>query len=72
MPSWSSLHVARVGSADWPIRLERMLIMGIAEQIRQNQDVKEMTRRAIMILAAAGEDVSDLRSEFIKVYGEEV
>ena len=46
--------------------------MGIAEQIRQNQDVKEMTRRAIMILAAAGEDISDLRSEFLKVYGEEV
>ena len=46
--------------------------MSIAEQIRQNQDVKEMTRRAIMILAAAGEDVSDLKSEFIKAYGEEV
>lgn len=46
--------------------------MDIAERIRQNQDVKEMTRRAIMILAAAGEDVSDLRSEFIEAYGEDV
>ena len=64
--------MARAGSADWPIRLERMLIMGIAERIRQNQDVKEMTRRAIMILAAAGEDVSDLKSEFMEAYGEEV
>lgn len=64
--------MARVGRANWPIRLERMLIIGIAEKIRQNQDVKEMTRRAIMILAAAGEDVSDLKSEFMEAYGEEV
>ena len=46
--------------------------MSIAEQIRQNQDVKEMTRRVIMILASAGEDVSDLKSEFRETYGEEV
>ena len=46
--------------------------MSIADQIRQNQDVKEMTRRAIMILVAAGEDVSDLKSEFLETYGEEV
>lgn len=46
--------------------------MSIAEQIRQNQDVKQMTRRAIIILAAAGEDVSDLKAEFLETYGEEV
>ena len=46
--------------------------MGIAEQIRQNQNIKEMTRRAIKILIAAGENVDDLKSEFFVNYGEEV
>ena len=52
---------------DW-----RFYIMGIAEQIRQNQNIKEMTRRAIKILIAAGENVDDLKSEFFANYGEEV
>lgn len=46
--------------------------MSIAEQIRNNQDVKEMTRRAIKILIAAGENVDDLKAEFIATYGETV
>lgn len=46
--------------------------MTIAEQIRQAQDKKEMTRRAIKILENAGENTDDLRMEFLEVYGEEV
>lgn len=45
--------------------------MSIAEQIRQTQDTKEMTRRAIKILENAGENADDLRMEFLKAYGEE-
>lgn len=46
--------------------------MSIAEQIRQNQDQKEMTRMAIKILESAGENADDLRAEFLEAYGEEV
>lgn len=46
--------------------------MSIAEVVRQSQDTKEMTRRAIKILIAAGQNVDDLRAEFFFTYGEEV
>lgn len=46
--------------------------MSIAEQIRQEQDTKEMTRRAIKILESIGENVDDLKMEFLEAYGEEV
>lgn len=46
--------------------------MKIAEQIRKNQDVKEMTRSAIKILEQCGEDVTEERTAFLTMYGEEV
>lgn len=48
------------------------ITQGIAEQIRMNQDTKEMTRRAIKILESLGENADDLRAEFQATYGEEV
>lgn len=45
--------------------------MSIAEQIRQTQDTKEMTRRAIKILESLGENADDLKMEFLEMYGEE-
>ena len=48
------------------------ITQGIAEQIRMNQDTKEMTRRAIKILESLGENADDLRAEFQAIYGEEV
>lgn len=48
------------------------ITQGIAEQIRMNQDTKEMTRRAIKILESLGENADDLRAEFQVTYGEEV
>ena len=45
--------------------------MSIAEVIRSNQDIKEMTRRAIKILESAGENVDDLKAEFFNLYLEE-
>lgn len=45
--------------------------MKIAEQIKQNQNQKEMTRRAIKILESAGENVDDLKVDFLEAYGEE-
>ena len=46
--------------------------MNIAEVIRSNQDIKEMTRRAIKILEAAGENVDDMKAEFFNIYLEDV
>lgn len=33
---------------------------------------KEMTRRAIKILIEFGQDVSEFKEEFFRIYGEEV
>ena len=44
--------------------------MTISEQIRNNQDTKEMTRRAIQILECLGEDVTEFKEAFSKIYGE--
>ena len=46
--------------------------MTISEQIRNNQDTKEMTRRAIQMLEFLGEDVTELKNEFSTIYGEEL
>ena len=44
--------------------------MTISEQIRNNQDTKEMTRRAIQMLEFLGEDVTELKNEFLAIYEE--
>ena len=44
--------------------------MTIAEQIRNNQDTKEMTRKAIKLLECLGEDVAEFKEKFLKIYGE--
>ena len=44
--------------------------MTISEQIRNNQDTKEMTRRAIQMLECLGEDVTELKNEFSETYKE--
>ena len=44
--------------------------MTISEQIRINQDTKEMTRRAIQMLEFLGEDVTELKNEFSETYKE--
>lgn len=44
----------------------------IAEKIRESQDVKEMTWRAIQILEKAGQNVEELKAEFLEIYNEEV
>lgn len=46
--------------------------MSVAEQIRQEQDTKEMTRRAIKVLEKLGGKVDDLKAEFLRAYNEEV
>ena len=46
--------------------------MTISEQIRNNQDTKEMTRRVIQMLEFLGEDVTELKNEFSAIYGEEL
>lgn len=46
--------------------------MSIAEEIRNKQNIKEMTKRAIKILVAAGQDVEILKKEFFDIYGEEI
>ena len=46
--------------------------MTIAEQVRKNQDTKEMTRRAIQILEYLDQDVAELKNEFSAIYGEEL
>ena len=46
--------------------------MTISEQIRNNQDTKEMTRRAIQLLECLGEDVTEFKEAFSKMYGEEL
>lgn len=46
--------------------------MTIAEQVRKNQDTKEMTRRAIQLLECLGEDVTEFKEVFSKIYGEEL
>jgi hypothetical protein len=46
--------------------------MTVAEQVRAQQDGKEMTRRAIKLLEALGEDVAEFKAEFSRVYGEEL
>lgn len=46
--------------------------MSIAEQVLANQNIKEMTRRAIQTLKSLGEDASDLEEKFEKTYNEKV
>ena len=46
--------------------------MTVAEQVRKNQNIKEMTRRAIKMLEFLGEDVTELKNEFSAIYGEEL
>ena len=46
--------------------------MTISEQIRNNQDTKEMTQRAIQILECLSEDVTELKEAFSIIYGEEL
>lgn len=46
--------------------------MTIAEQVRKNQDTKEMTRRAIQLLECLGEDVTEFKEVFSRIYGEEL
>lgn len=46
--------------------------MKIADTIRERQDIKEMTRRAIKLLIACGENADDLKVEFEKMYCEVV
>ena len=46
--------------------------MTIAEQVRNSQHTKEMTRRAIQMLEFLGEDVTELKNEFLAIYGEEL
>ena len=46
--------------------------MTISEQIRNNQDTKEMTRKAIQLLECLGEDVTEFKEAFLKIYGEEL
>ena len=46
--------------------------MTIAEQIKQSQDIKEMTRKAIKILENLGENTEHLKQEFFETYGEQI
>lgn len=46
--------------------------MTIAERVRANQDIKEMTRRSIQILAQRGGYTADLEKEFFQTYHEKV
>lgn len=46
--------------------------MSIAEEIRAKQDGKDMTKRAIKLLEVLGEDVTEFKAEFAKLYGEEI
>ena len=46
--------------------------MTIAEQVRNSQNTKEMTRRAIQLLECLGEDVTEFKEAFLKIYGEEL
>lgn len=46
--------------------------MTVAEQVRKNQNTKEMTRRAIQTLEYFGQDVTELKNEFLAIYGEEL
>ena len=46
--------------------------MTIAEQVRNSQNTKEMTRRAIQLLECLGEDVTELKNEFSETYKEEI
>lgn len=70
---------------DWKCRIsdrcyytERRLGMlgevkrSLVASVREQQDNKELTRRAIMLLEKLGENVDDLREEFQATYGEEV
>lgn len=70
---------------DWKSRIsdrcyytERRLEMlgevkrSLATTIREQQDNKELTRRAIILLEQLGENADDLRAEFQAIYGEEV
>lgn len=45
--------------------------MDIATTVCEQQDVKEMTRRAISILENCGAYVDDLKEQFLDTYGEE-
>lgn len=44
----------------------------IADKIRANQDVKEMTKRAIQILKKKGAEYKDLEKEYEKIYGDKL
>lgn len=46
--------------------------MSIAEEIRSKQDIKEMTRRAILILKECGENTEKEEKEFFAAYGEKL
>lgn len=46
--------------------------MTIVEQVRKNQNTKEMTRKAIQLLECLGEDVTELKNEFLEIYKEEL
>lgn len=44
----------------------------IADKIKANQDVKEMTKRAIQILKKKGAEYKDLEKEYEKIYGDKL
>ena len=46
--------------------------MTIVEQVRKDQNIKEMTRKAIQLLECLGEDVTELKNEFLEIYKEEL
>ena len=46
--------------------------MKIADKIKEAQNVKEMTRRAIKILEKAGQDVTKEKAAFLDLYRETV
>lgn len=46
--------------------------MKIAEKIIEQQNTKEMTRKAILTLKSLGENVEDLENEFLITYNEPV
>ena len=53
-------------------RFKREENMTIAGKIRESQDVKEMTRRAIQILEKSGQNVEELKAEFLEIYNEKL
>lgn len=66
--SWVLMSDKQIRSTN----VQRGMNMSIAEQVRQSQNTKDMTRRAIQVLEAAGENADDLKAEFFALYGESV